>query len=66
MWEFGEEEATDQQKEEPKDGIFLIRPSASRPGFYALEISQNGSVVSQLGICFLLQLMLCYLLSILA
>jgi hypothetical protein len=32
--------------QKPCDGIFLIRPSTSRPGFYALDISKNGNVVS--------------------
>uniref|UniRef100_A0A914I7A4 SH2 domain-containing protein n=1 Tax=Globodera rostochiensis TaxID=31243 RepID=A0A914I7A4_GLORO len=29
-----------------KDGVFLIRPSSSHPGFYAMEISKDGNVHS--------------------
>ncbi|KAL3083780.1 hypothetical protein niasHT_036773 [Heterodera trifolii] len=31
---------------EQKDGVFLIRPSTSHPGFYALEIAKDGNVHS--------------------
>jgi len=40
------------------DGIFLIRPSSSRIGFYALEISKDGNVV-----CFLIFLILIFITS---